>query len=473
MTSLRPSRFASASMGTVQGLASVLVYMPGSVARQPVARMSSRAWMSPVTIAATIRPPVRGPGSRCRARFRPAAPARRRARADAGAARAGRVRRWRRRRRAAGRGRACARPNGRCRRRRGRGPSRVRSAASGRAARAASRVVSSSAAALTNAGWSVLPQARRAIQARGAHQRACRQCVERLQARPAPPRPHRRGCRRGRRRPAHGALTRVAPPPLRGTPATAATTRRLALGRFDGLRFELRGDHLARLRLRVAPERDVFGDVPAMRAGAAAGNRTPRGNADAPAGGTRACAGAARSATAAARSPASAARSGAATRRVSSLVQGDAIGRATLRFGRHARPAPADCIRSRQYAGHSSAANRNAGVTGLSFADARVGAAQRLRSACAQRAAAVGGERLRGFGQEHRQQAVSFEALETAHGVAGEEHLQRFVEQARRRGFAQQRRQRAESARRSPGSIVKSSFAARRTARSMRTGSSR
>ena len=197
------------------------------------------------------------------------------------------------------------------------------------------------------------------------------------------------------------------------------------------------------LLLRLAPERHVLGDARRTRHCAQhqeiEGGAEPRMRQQAR---SRACAGACakRDCSSQISCIGSEKRRGSAMR--VELVQGDAVGGAALRLARHARPAPAAPISARQYAGHSSSANRNAGDTGSSSRDARIGAAQAFEQhARAARRCGWTASAARGFRQQRRQQAVAFQAVETRHRVAGQEQLQAFLEQPRRRRFGQQRRQ--------------------------------
>ena len=119
---------------------------------------------------------------------------------------------------------------------------------------------------------------------------------------------------------------------------------------------------------------------------------------------------------------------------------------------------------------HSSVANRKAGDTPLAFAHAR-----RRCSASASVDEALA-ERLLEDHVEQRQQAVRqavrAQALQRLERVPGQQQLLHLVEQPRRRDVLHQRGELGIGAA-VFGSIARPSFAASRTARSMRTGSSR
>ena len=146
------------------------------------------------------------------------------------------------------------------------------------------------------------------------------------------------------------------------------------------------------------------------------------------------------------------------------------VHRVEQRRDRLARRAPSPRSTAASTSCHSSVANRNAGDTRLAVAHARVGARERhLDEALAQR--------LLEDHVEQRQQAVcspcSRRLAQRLGGVAGQQQLQHLVEQARRRHVRIERRELRDRLARSSGRSSRPSFAARRTARSMRTGSSR
>jgi len=123
------------------------------------------------------------------------------------------------------------------------------------------------------------------------------------------------------------------------------------------------------------------------------------------------------------------------------LVQGDAVGGATLRLlGLHALRLQAHqraAVRRPQQQ-REQEGRRDRFVVG----HALVGAGQARQHHPAQRAAAVGGQRGGGFGEQHLQQSEALQPLEAGHAVPGQEQLEDLLEQARRRGLGQQRRQR-------------------------------
>ena len=122
------------------------------------------------------------------------------------------------------------------------------------------------------------------------------------------------------------------------------------------------------------------------------------------------------------------------------LVQGDPVGRTALRFGcMHALR-----LQLRQRAairGPQQHRIQECGRDRFIGGDPRIRVAQAIDQHPSQCAGLVRRQCLRGFRQQRRQQAVHFEPLETGHRVAGQEQLQGFLEQPRRGGFGQQRRQ--------------------------------
>ena len=119
------------------------------------------------------------------------------------------------------------------------------------------------------------------------------------------------------------------------------------------------------------------------------------------------------------------------------LVHGDPVGSATLRFGGmhalrlqcHQRTA---VRRPKQQREQERRGHR------LTGSHARIGAAHAFQQHVAQRATAVGLHRRRAFRQQHGKQAVALQAEETLLRVPGQEQLQAFLEQSRRRSLAQQ-----------------------------------
>ena len=122
------------------------------------------------------------------------------------------------------------------------------------------------------------------------------------------------------------------------------------------------------------------------------------------------------------------------------LVHGDAVGGAALCL----RRVHALCLQLRQCAAvrrpqqHRVQERRR---DRLVVGHARVGIAQPLHQHAPQRAGTVGGQRLRGFRQQRGQQTMRFQVLEAGHRVTGQEQLEGLLEQPRRRGIGQQRRQ--------------------------------
>ena len=122
------------------------------------------------------------------------------------------------------------------------------------------------------------------------------------------------------------------------------------------------------------------------------------------------------------------------------LVQGDAIGRTPLRFGRmHAL-----CLQQRQSTAirwpqqHRIQERRRHRLIGM---HPRIGVAQALHQHPPQRTRLVGLQGLRRFRQQHRQQSMRFQQFKTGHCMTRQEHLQGFFEQTRRRRIGQQRGQ--------------------------------
>ncbi|MCW0422840.1 hypothetical protein NB713_000783 [Xanthomonas sacchari] len=70
--------------------------------------------------------------------------------------------------------------------------------------------------------------------------------------------------------------------------------------------------------------------------------------------------------------------------------------------------------------------------------DAVVGVAQAFDQHPPQRAAAVGAQRRRALREQRGEQTVPLQALEAGHAMAGQEQLEHFLEQPRRRGLGQQ-----------------------------------
>ncbi len=69
---------------------------------------------------------------------------------------------------------------------------------------------------------------------------------------------------------------------------------------------------------------------------------------------------------------------------------------------------------------------------------ARIGVGQAFHQHAAQRTGTVGLEGLGAFGEQHVEQAVTFQAFEAGDAVPGQEQLQHFFEQARRGGLVEQ-----------------------------------
>ena len=368
-------------------------------------------------------------------------------------------------------------PQRRCRRRDVRGRQRARCRAARRAARAAASAVSSIADRVDEIGLLGAAPGRRAVQPRRAQHARLRQRVERPDRRAQRAPRRRRGCRPGRRRRDRPAS--VTPPAGRSaagaTAAATALARRLAvLGIVRrAAALELRGQLVA--RLRPAPRARTRRPRRARR------RRARRSSRKSNAARKRGCASRRntrlrwrcekRDCSSQISCIGSEKRRGSAMR--VELVHGDAVGGAALRLGRmHA-------LRLQRRSARGNTPATAAARTGTPATPARRWRrAHRCRAGLrssmrAQRAAAVGRQRARRFraaapaagrGAPGRRSCLRHGRTGTASGI------RRTGAPARLRPAAARARGIGSAV---AGSMSKSSFAASRTARSMRTGSSR